>query len=273
VLILAFDTSTPTGSIAVLRDRNVLGEIINASKEPYSITFFNDLDKLLLQLDLALQQFDLFAVGAGPGSFTGVRTGLTTAKAWSEIYGKPIAPVSCLAALASKLERSRFRSPEALIAAVADARRGQIFGCVYRFVEACATAPPALAPVTPTLVSVIDEVVLSADEFIEIVTGLVRRVPASPNSSNDGPGPGPSGPFGTSGPLPIFVSASPDVIRPALEHSTLSGAPVEQVSGALAAQIGELGYFKAVRGDVVDALALEANYIRRPDAERNWKGP
>ena len=260
MLTLAFDTSTPTGSIAVLRDHNVLGELMNTSEEPYSITFLSDLDRLLVQLDLALQQFDLFAVGSGPGSFTGVRTGLTAAKAWSEIYGKPIAPVSCLAALAFKLDRSRFRSSEALIAAVSDARRGQIFGCVYRLVEAFATAPPTLVPV-------IEEVVVSAAEFMDIVTGLVRRVPPSPNSGNEGRG------HGASGALPIFVCSSPHVIRPALEHSTLSGAPIEQVSGALAAQIGELGYLKAVRGDVVDALSLEANYIRRPDAERNWKGP
>ena len=265
MLTLAFDTSTPTGSIAVLRNRNVVGALTNSSEEPYSITFLADLGKLLVQLDLALQQFDLFAVGAGPGSFTGVRTGLTAAKAWSEIFGKPIAPVSCLAALAFKLDRSRFRSSEALIAAVSDARRGQIFGCVYRFVAAVATAPPTLEPIMPT--PVIDEVVLSADEFIAIVTGLVRRVPPSPNSSIA------ESSHGASGALPVFVSSSPDVIRPALEHSTLSGAPIEQVSGALAAQIGELGYLKAVRGDVVDALSLEANYLRRPDAERNWKGP
>jgi hypothetical protein len=124
-----------------------------------------------------------------------------------------------------------------------------------------------LEPVRPTLVPVIEEVVLSAAEFIEIVTGLARRVPSSPNSRINGSD------HRASGPLPIFVSSSPDVIRPALEHSALSGAPIEQVSGALAAQIGELGYLKAVRGDVVDALSLEANYLRRPDAERNWKGP
>lgn len=271
MLTLAFDTSTRTGSIAALRDHTVLGEFTNTSAEPYSITFLTDLDRLLVQLGLALHQFDLFAVGSGPGSFTGVRTGLTAAKAWSEIYGKPIASVSCLAALAFKLDRSRLRSSEALIAAVSDARRGQIFGCVYRFVAAVATAPPTLEPVMPTLVPVMDEAVLSAEEFIEIVTGLVRRVPPSPNSGNDGPDHGASG-HGASGALPVFVSSSPDVIRPALEHSTLSGAPIEQVSGALAAQIGELGYLKAVRGDVVDALSLEANYLRRPDAERNWKG-
>ena len=117
------------------------------------------------------------------------------------------------------------------------------------------------------LVPVIEEVVLSADEFIETVTGLLRRVPPAPSSGINGSG------HGVAGAVPVFVSSSPDVIRPALEHSALSGAPIEEVSGALAAQIGELGYLKAARGDVVDALSLEANYIRRPDAERNWKGP
>jgi tRNA threonylcarbamoyladenosine biosynthesis protein TsaB len=260
VLTLAFDTSSRTGSIAVLRDRNTLGEIANASGDPYSITFFADLDKLLAQVNLSLHQFDLFAVGAGPGSFTGLRTGLAAAKAWAEIYGKPIAAVSCLAALASKIDPSRFSSPKPLIAALLDARRGQIFGCVYRFVEGFASAPPTVEPIT-------DEVVLSADEFVEIVKDLTRRVAPDPRAGISEFG------HGAAGAAPVFVSSSPQVIRAALERSSLSGSPIEEVSGALAAQIGELGYLKAARGEVVDALSLEANYIRRPDAERNWKGP
>jgi hypothetical protein len=52
----------------------------------------------------------------------------------------------------------------------------------------------------------------------------------------------------------------------------LTSAHVEQVSGVLAGDIGRIAYAKALRGDVVDALGLDANYVRRPDAERNWKG-
>lgn len=256
-----------------MRDRDVFGEVLNVSQDPYSLTFFTDLDKLLIRLNLTLQQFDLFAVGAGPGSFTGLRMGLTTAKAWAEIYGKPIAPVSCLAALAFKVTASR-RPAGALVVAVSDARRGQIFGGVYKVAQASAPDQPMPGPAGPTieptdfmLEPITDEVVLSAGEFIELVTNLVRRVPVpvSPGTVELNPA--------VPAVLPTFVSSSPGIIRPALECSSLSGAPVEEVSGALAAPIGELGYLRAIRGDVVDALALEANYLRRPDAERNWKRP
>ena len=49
--------------------------------------------------------------------------------------------------------------------------------------------------------------------------------------------------------------------------------PVEQVSTVLAPLIGQLGYGCAQRGELVDSLTLDANYIRRSDAELNWKGP
>jgi hypothetical protein len=64
---------------------------------------------------------------------------------------------------------------------------------------------------------------------------------------------------------------SPDVIQPALQRHGLGYCRIEVVSSVLAPSIGQLGYAKAIRGDVVDALHLDANYIRRPDAEMKWK--
>ena len=65
---------------------------------------------------------------------------------------------------------------------------------------------------------------------------------------------------------------SPELIQPALERQGLGYFQIEVVSNQLAPFLGELGYAKAIRGDVVDALHLDANYIRRSDAEMNWKG-
>jgi hypothetical protein len=62
------------------------------------------------------------------------------------------------------------------------------------------------------------------------------------------------------------------MIRPAMERQGLGCCRMEVVSTVLAPFIGQLGYAKALRGDVVDALHLDANYIRRSDAEMNWKG-
>ena len=68
----------------------------------------------------------------------------------------------------------------------------------------------------------------------------------------------------------LFPSPTPQLVLPALDRS----APVsrcEHVSGDLAPGIGQLGYSKALRGDLVDALRLDANYVRRSDAELRWK--
>ena len=73
VLILALDTSSPTGSLAVLRDENVIGVVSTLAEETYSSRMFRHLEFLLQELSLKLDQFDLFAVAAGPGSFTGLR--------------------------------------------------------------------------------------------------------------------------------------------------------------------------------------------------------
>lgn len=256
MLILALDTSTRVGSLAVLRGQTVLAEVVSCSDQPYSVSFFGDLEKLLAPLSLSVQQFDLFAVGAGPGSFTGMRAGLTVAKAWSEIFTKPVAPVSCLEATASKILGSGVATANGrLIAPVLDARRGQIFGCVYLLLS----DGGVLQPLT-------EEGVMASDEFVELVQGRMSGASISAKEP------------GELGPVPellqevVFVSPTPELIRPAIECSALAFAHVEQVSGVLAGDIGRLGYARALRGEVVDALGLDANYVRRPDAERNWKG-
>src|SRR5271168_1640238 len=126
MLILSLDTSSPSGSVAILRDDLTLGVISTRAEENYSSRIFRHLDFLLSDLTLKLADFDLFAVSAGPGSFTGLRVGLTAAKGWAEVYRKPVVGVSALEAVAFQA-----RSGAVLIPAL-DARRGQIYFGVYR---------------------------------------------------------------------------------------------------------------------------------------------
>src|ERR1700745_1447675 len=102
MLILALDTCDSNGSVAVLRDTEVLQTHAHETGEDYSSWLLNAISDLLRAAGLALSEMDAYAVTAGPGSFTGVRVGLTTVKAWAEVYGKPVAAVSRLAALARK---------------------------------------------------------------------------------------------------------------------------------------------------------------------------
>ena len=242
MLILAVDTSTKVGSLAVLRGHDVLGELSSSAAEPYSSRLFADLDKLLRELRLSLNQFELFAVAAGPGSFTGLRVGLTAVKAWAEVYGTPIAPVSGLQAVAAQIS-----SPPvgAILVPVIDARRGQVFGALYE----CQSGVDSST--MPLLKLVEDEVVMGAEEFLEMIAkkshGRELR----------------------------FASPSPELIQPAVDRSSFGAVNskkcVERVSGILASVIGQLGYQGALGGKTIDALHLDANYVRRTDAESHWK--
>src|SRR6202158_5668378 len=134
MLILAVDTSTRTGSAAILLDSEVLAEVSGYEETPYSTRLFRDIVLLQDRANFRLDQIDVFAVAAGPGSFTGLRVGLTAVKAWAEVHGKPIAAISGLEAIAA--ESLVGGTPDdlnvRLIAPFLDARRGQVFGAIYR---------------------------------------------------------------------------------------------------------------------------------------------
>ncbi len=86
----------------MLRDERVIGTVSTWTDEIYSSRMFRHLEFLLQELSLGLGEFDLFAVAAGPGSFTGLRVGLAAVKGWAEVYRKPIAAVSALEAVAAQ---------------------------------------------------------------------------------------------------------------------------------------------------------------------------
>src|ERR1700739_1492220 len=128
MLILAVDTSTRTGSAAILRDGNVLAEVSGYEETPYSTRLFRDLDTLRAKIAFRLDEIDVFAVASGPGSFTGLRVGLTAVKAWAGVHQKPIAAVSGLEAIASAAPPAGKPNGHktGLIAPFLDARRGQV---------------------------------------------------------------------------------------------------------------------------------------------------
>src|SRR5207302_11214736 len=227
---------SPSGSLALLRDTTVLGWRAS-SEEPYSAGLLRDTKELLHCSHMSLEEIELFAVNAGPGSFTGLRVGLTTVKAWAEVWQRPLAAVSGLEAMA--IQASRSAAPDSAIAAVLDARRGQIFGGLFRRQGGGAAMLDRIG----------DEVLTTSDEFLQSLRTQIGEV------------------CGLS-----IACISPELIQPALERQGLGYFQIEVVSNQLAPFLGELGYAKAIRGDVVDALHLDANYIRRSDAEMNWKG-
>jgi tRNA threonylcarbamoyladenosine biosynthesis protein TsaB len=113
MLILAFDTATDVATSALVDDGEVLGE-----RSSRAATVLEDIDALLRQASAQTRDIGALAVGTGPGSFTGVRVGLATARGLALALGVPVAGVSTLDALAAG-------APGAI--PVIDARRREIF--------------------------------------------------------------------------------------------------------------------------------------------------
>jgi len=113
MLILAFDTATDVATSALVADGEVLGE--RASR---AVTLLEDVDALLRQAGTHTRDLQGLAVGTGPGSFTGVRIGLSTARGLALALGLPVAGVSTLDALAAGASGAL---------PVIDARRREVF--------------------------------------------------------------------------------------------------------------------------------------------------
>jgi tRNA threonylcarbamoyladenosine biosynthesis protein TsaB len=147
MIILAVDTSTRTGSVAVLNDDAVLAEVEVTSQETHAKRLVSAIDATLGMTGKTIADCDGFAVTTGPGSFTGLRIGVSTVKGLSFATGQPVAGVSSLDALVYQ-----FPSCPHPICPIIDARKGQVYTALYqstghmrwnKVFEDCAVEPEA----------------------------------------------------------------------------------------------------------------------------------
>jgi tRNA threonylcarbamoyladenosine biosynthesis protein TsaB len=158
VKILGLDTSTLTASAAVLIDDAVAAsDAVDTGGGAASETLMPLVARVLERAGLAPRELDAVAVGAGPGSFTGLRIGMATAKGIAFAAGIPLWAVSSLAALALGAVR---RGATGVILPVLDARRGELYAGYYR---------DDLTPLAP-------EAVLAPSGFRATVHGTVTLV-------------------------------------------------------------------------------------------------
>ena len=124
---LSIDTSSPRGSVALLAGSEVAGELRLFSQETHSARLLGAVDYLLKSIGWSLQTLDLIAVGIGPGSFTGIRIGVSTALGLAQSLSCAFAGISGLDALAHE-----FPSPAGRVGIVMDAQRAQVYYAEYR---------------------------------------------------------------------------------------------------------------------------------------------
>ena len=128
MLILALESSAKPGSCAVLSDEELLGQYFQNNGLTHSRTLLSMTESLIKNLELDIADIDLIAVSRGPGSFTGVRIGVSAAKGLAWGIDKPVCGVSTLEAIAYGIPQHG-----AILCPVMDARRGQVYNALFEF--------------------------------------------------------------------------------------------------------------------------------------------
>src|SRR5690349_14873396 len=154
MVTLALDTSHPVGSVALARDGELLGSETFREPSTHLVALGHAVDRLLASTALTPEGIDRLAVVTGPGSFTGLRIGLSFAKGLHAARHVPMVSVNALQLLALP-----WLSPGARVCAMIDARRGEVYAALYEratsdaldkdasaareLVAPCAQTPPA----------------------------------------------------------------------------------------------------------------------------------
>lgn len=201
--IVAIDTASEFGSLALVEDGAVAEELPLHSPDGFGHVLFPQLDRLMRRHGWKYDKVDGYAAGSGPGSFTGVRVALAAVKGLAEASGAQAAAISNLQAMS-------LYGTAALRAPFFDARRGEIYAGLYSSEQTAAGA--------------------------EVVTKF-----------------------------PAWRAALPHAAELLTPDPAIFGVDATQTPRALAGAIGRLA---AAR--LTDPLSLDANYVRRSDAELNW---
>ena len=161
--ILAIDTSASAVGAAIADAGGLIGQLELAAGRQASETLLPLTKSLLSLTGLTLADMDALAVTVGPGSFTGLRIGLATAKAWSQALAKPLVAVSTLEALAFNAVEDR-----CLVCPIINAQRGELYAALFaegkRLLDDMLITPKALAR---RLNAYKERIIFCGDGFVE----------------------------------------------------------------------------------------------------------
>jgi len=124
--ILAIETSTMLGGVAIADEKGLIAETRLNVKSTHSERLMATIDEQLRQSEMALADIDVFAVASGPGSFTGLRIGLSAAKGLCFATGRPLVMVPTLEAFARSFPFSKHP-----VCVMLDAHRGEVYAAVF----------------------------------------------------------------------------------------------------------------------------------------------
>jgi tRNA threonylcarbamoyladenosine biosynthesis protein TsaB len=146
VKLLALSTSTPRGSAAIVRDGEPVAEVAYVDLQGHAERLFEAIDAVLLRAGEARTSIDALACDVGPGSFTGVRVGVASAKGIALALGAPLIGVVSLEAMARAAFAEGAAGPTDVVIAAIDAKKGEAFVAAWD-----ASGAELLAPCTRPL--------------------------------------------------------------------------------------------------------------------------
>jgi tRNA threonylcarbamoyladenosine biosynthesis protein TsaB len=233
MLVLALDTTTRTGSVAVARDGRVLDRLVGDAGRPYAERVPADLLRSLDRAGVRLSDVDVFAVAIGPGSFTGLRIGIAAIQGCAFASGRPVVGVSALEALALAASAALSLGPHGRIGVWMDAQRQEVFSALY---EIRGSGPDGSLETVEG--PAVDEPASTAARWHQLLGGAWCPV------VGDG------------------------AIRYGHVLAAEAGLPVSVVEPpAIAPTIALVAERRALAGESTQPHAIRPLYVRRPDAE------
>lgn len=225
--VLALDTTSRAGSVALVDGDRVIAEIVGDRSRSHAERLPGDLVRALDAHGWRAADVDLFAVVAGPGSFTGLRIGIATMQGLAFVLGRPVVGVSALEAVAQSVAAAA--ETGTTIGVWIDAHRHEVFSALYRATDAPAFDPERLTVLEAAGVGAPPDVL-----------ARWRRLGESRS---------------------VYAGDGTVAYRTLLEGRHVVEVP------SLAGAAGRLAAAQARRGSAVDPSAVRPLYIRRPDAE------
>ena len=245
--VLALDTTTREGSVALVVGDRVVDERRGDPSRTHAERLPGEVLALAAANGLSIADVDLFAVAAGPGSFTGLRIGIATMQGFAFTTGRPMVAVSALDALAAVSGADRPDAADGgLVGAWMDAHRGEVFAALYRVVAA-----PALEPV------------FAPGRVAELEGPTVGNPAATLKRWLESA-------IGDPGRSISFLGDGAVLYAQVIERwggAQCRPVVVSRLTPLLAGAIGRLAAAKARRGETIAPGAVQPLYVRRPDAE------
>ncbi len=170
--VVGIDTSTAIGSVGLIDDEEVMAEHLLNLPVNHSQRLLGTIELVLREAQWTIEDVDGWAISAGPGSFTGLRIGVSTVKGLAFATGKPMAGVPTLDVLASQVSPTPY-----LICPILDARKGEVYTAFYRYEEGSSikrrSAYQAIAP--EDLVKKIGEKTIFIGDGLKTYRGFLRK--------------------------------------------------------------------------------------------------